>query len=156
MYILSRVWLCDPKSCNPPGSSVHGTFHAVILELVAISYSKGSSLPRDQTLISCISCISRQVLYHCATLCWCSWSTNEPCSGKNTDSFSEVTAIWFELIYRIKPIENTSSLLKCLYNQNVYPHKVPIAFVALQFLDISNSNNAFGFGRILVFLKFLR
>ena len=33
--------------------------------------------------------------------------------------------------------------------------KVPIAFVALQFLDISNSDNAFGFGRILVFLKFL-
>ena len=32
-------------------------------QLVAISYSRGSSQPRDQTWVSCISCIGRQVLY---------------------------------------------------------------------------------------------
>ena len=37
--------LCDPMDCSPPGSSVHGIFQARILELVAISYSRGSSHP---------------------------------------------------------------------------------------------------------------
>ena len=37
---LSHVWLfCDPMDCSPPGSSVHGTSHARILEWVAISFS---------------------------------------------------------------------------------------------------------------------
>ena len=53
--------------CIPPGSSVHGIFQARILEWVAISFSRGSSWPRDRTWVSCISCIGRQVLYHCAT-----------------------------------------------------------------------------------------
>ena len=40
--------------CTPPDSSVHGIFQARILEWVAISFSRGSSLPRDWTHISCI------------------------------------------------------------------------------------------------------
>ena len=43
---------------------VCGILSARILEGVAISYSMGSSRPRDQTHISCVSCIGRQVLYH--------------------------------------------------------------------------------------------
>ena len=31
--------LCDPMDCSLPGSSVHGIFHARILEWVAISFS---------------------------------------------------------------------------------------------------------------------
>ena len=38
---------------SPPGSSVHEIFQARILEWVAISFSRGSSQPRDQTLVSC-------------------------------------------------------------------------------------------------------
>ena len=45
--------LCDPVDCIPPDSSVHGILQARILERVAISFSKGSSLPRDQTQVSC-------------------------------------------------------------------------------------------------------
>jgi len=41
--------------CSPPGSSVHGIFQARVLEWVAISFSRGSFQPRDQTLISCIA-----------------------------------------------------------------------------------------------------
>ena len=41
-----------------PGSSVHGIFQARILEWVAISSSRGSSQPRDQTHVSFISCIA--------------------------------------------------------------------------------------------------
>ena len=47
-----------------PGSSVHGILQAWILEWVAISFSRGSSQPKDQTSISYIICISWQVLYH--------------------------------------------------------------------------------------------
>ena len=45
--------LCDPMDCSLPGSSVHGIFRARILEWVAISFSKGSSLPKDRTQVSC-------------------------------------------------------------------------------------------------------
>ena len=56
--------LCDPMDCSPPGSSVHGTFLARILEFVAMSSSRGSSQHRDQTRISYASCIGRPILYH--------------------------------------------------------------------------------------------
>ena len=43
--------LCDPMTCSPPGSSVHGISQARILEWVVVSFSTGSSWPRDQTQI---------------------------------------------------------------------------------------------------------
>ena len=51
--------LCDAMDCSPPRSSVHGISQARILAWVAISYSKGSSRPRDQTHISCVSLVGR-------------------------------------------------------------------------------------------------
>ena len=48
--------LCDPMDCSPPGSSVQGILPARTLERVAISFSRGSSWPRDRTQISCIAC----------------------------------------------------------------------------------------------------
>ena len=56
--------LCYPMDCSPPGSSVHWILQATILEWVAISFSRGSSQPRDQTHVSCIG---REILNHCAT-----------------------------------------------------------------------------------------
>ena len=35
--------LCDPMNCSSPGSSVHGTLQARVLEWVAIPFSRGSS-----------------------------------------------------------------------------------------------------------------
>ena len=52
---LSCVWLCDPMDCSLPGSSVHGIFQARILECVPISFSRGSSQPRDWTQVWLIS-----------------------------------------------------------------------------------------------------
>ena len=46
--------LCDPMDYSPPGSSVHGILQARILEWVAISFSRGSSQPRDWTQVSSI------------------------------------------------------------------------------------------------------
>ena len=59
-----RLTLCDPMDCSPPGSSVHGISQARILEWVAISFSSGSSWPRDWTcLLPCrwiLYCLSHQ------------------------------------------------------------------------------------------------
>ena len=41
-----------PMDCSLPGSSIHGIFQARILEWVAISFSTGSSQPRDWTRVS--------------------------------------------------------------------------------------------------------
>ena len=54
----SHLILCDP-------SSVREISQVRILEQVAISYSKGSSWPRNRTCLSYTSCIGRQILYHC-------------------------------------------------------------------------------------------
>ena len=47
--------------------SMNEILQARILEWVAISFSRGSFRPRDQTYISCVCCTGRWVLYHCAT-----------------------------------------------------------------------------------------
>ena len=51
---LRRVQLCDSMDCSPPGSSVHGSFQARILEWIAMPSSRGSSQPRDRTRVSCV------------------------------------------------------------------------------------------------------
>ena len=48
----SRPTLCNPMDCSLPGSSARGIFQARILEWVAISFSRGSSQPRDWTQVS--------------------------------------------------------------------------------------------------------
>ena len=63
----SVMSLCDLINYSPPGSSVHGILQARILQWAAISFSEGSSWPRDRTHISCVSCIGRWILYHCTT-----------------------------------------------------------------------------------------
>ena len=65
-YLVAKscLTLCSPMGCSPPGSSVHGISQARILEWAAISSSRESSQLRDGT---CVSCISRQILYHWAT-----------------------------------------------------------------------------------------
>ena len=60
----SCLTLCHPMGCSLPGSSDSVIFQARILEWIAFSFSKGSSQPRDWT---CVSCIGKQILYHCAT-----------------------------------------------------------------------------------------
>ena len=46
----SCLTLFDPMDYNLPGSSAHGILQARILEWVAISYSRGSSWPREPAL----------------------------------------------------------------------------------------------------------
>ena len=58
----------QPVDCSPPSSSVHGILQARILKWVAISFSRGSSQPRDRTQVSHIAgrcfnlCATREAL----------------------------------------------------------------------------------------------
>ena len=51
----SRPTLCNPMDCSLLGFSVYEISQARILEWVAISFSQGSSRPKDSTHISCIA-----------------------------------------------------------------------------------------------------
>ena len=80
---LTTAWTClviqsCPILCDPMDSSVHGTSQARMLEWVAISYSRGSSWPRDWTHVSRGSCTGRRILYH-----WATWEakTKSCCAG---------------------------------------------------------------------------
>ena len=63
----SCLTLYNPMDCRLPGTSVLGIFQATILEWVATSYTRGSFQPKHWILISCISCVGRQILYYWAT-----------------------------------------------------------------------------------------
>ena len=54
--------LCNLRDCSPRGSSVPGILKARILEWVAISFSRGSSQPRDQITSVCLLHF-RRILY---------------------------------------------------------------------------------------------
>ena len=65
--LLSHSWFFVTAWTSPPGSSVHGIFWARILEWIATSYSRGSSWPRGQTQVTCVSGIGGWILCHCTT-----------------------------------------------------------------------------------------
>ena len=55
MFCKSEVTQLCPSlcmDCSLPNFSVHGIFQARVLEWVAISFSRGSSWPRDWTQVS--------------------------------------------------------------------------------------------------------
>ena len=58
--------LCDPVDCSLPGFSVHAILQARILEWVTISFSRGSSQPRDWTWVP-----------HIGGRCFNLWATRE-------------------------------------------------------------------------------
>ena len=62
--LQSCLTLWDPMNFSLPGSSVHGILQARILKWAGMPFSRGSSQPRNQTCVSYVSCIGRQVLYH--------------------------------------------------------------------------------------------
>ena len=68
VWLLRCVWLfCGPMDCSPPGSSVHGVSQ-VILEWVAISFSRGSSQTRTLEIFF-------QMLFFGAVLVFCCLTT---------------------------------------------------------------------------------
>ena len=61
-----QLFLTPWTVCSLPGSSVHGIFQAGVLEWVAMSFSRGSSQPRDWSRVS-----------HIVGRCFTLWATRE-------------------------------------------------------------------------------
>ena len=101
LCVPSWPTLWDLMDCSPPGCSIHGTFQVRLLEWVAISSSRGSSWPRDWTCVSCISCIARQILYHCAT-----WEAqNQDKTFKKVWLCPNKTLLYTQIIQESQPIQ---------------------------------------------------
>ena len=64
--------LCYPMDRSLSGSFVHGIFQARVLEWIAISFSRGSSQPRNRTQVSCIAAdaLPSELMPSCKKL-WC-------------------------------------------------------------------------------------
>ena len=90
--------LGDPRDCSLPGSSVHGILQARILEWVAMLSSRGSSWFRDQTHVSCTSCIGKQILYRCIT-----WEALPNLLYLNESSYLEGWLLQFPCKNKIPP-----------------------------------------------------
>ena len=86
----SCLTLCDPMDYSLQGSSVHGILQARVLEWVAISFSRGSSRPRDRTRVSLI-----------AGRCFTVWATRETLVWKRDHNVWEGTLNWgFSPLFR--------------------------------------------------------
>ena len=59
--------ICDPRGLSPARLLCPGDSPGRTLKWVAMSSCRESFQPRNQTHFSCISCIGRQIPYHCAT-----------------------------------------------------------------------------------------
>ena len=92
---------CNPKDYSLPGSSIHGIRQARILEWVAISFSRGSSWPRDQTQVSCVSCIGWQILY-----LWATWGAHLLGFAVNP---------WWSLVHNSSLCHCVTSLSPCVF-----------------------------------------
>ena len=64
VHTQSCQTLWDLMGCSPLGFSVHGVSQARTQEWLAISYSRESFWPRDQTCVSGVSFIGRWIHYH--------------------------------------------------------------------------------------------
>ena len=81
--------LCNPMDCRPPGSSDHGISQARILEWTDISFSRGSSLFRNEIQASCTG---SQILHHWSRhgSPWkCNSDLQFPCDGLEREEFKE-------------------------------------------------------------------
>ena len=102
--------LCDLVGCSPPGSSVHGIFQARILEWVAISYSKGSSWPKDQTHVSWVSCLAGRF-----------FTTVPPVVVQSLSHVWLFATLWAAACQASLSFTISQSLLKLMFIESVMP-----------------------------------
>ena len=158
-----RAWscltLCNPMDWSQPGSSVHGTFQARILEWVTISSSRGSSLPRGWTHVSCID---RWILYH-----WATWETYKRTFASKVVWYVKVICLdgvnfllifveeilrpsfqnslflfffsfWYELPWFLKNTRENIYILKCIEEECKF-HQEGLLFPKHRYFTISAS-----------------
>ena len=94
------VALCNPMDYSPPGSSVHRIFQTRILEWIAISFSRGSSQPRDRTQVSRI-----------AGRFFTSWATGEALWNSENYKMKPTSASWMEVVIFFSLLQYTSYII---------------------------------------------
>ena len=94
---VQSCWtLCEPTDCSLPGSSVYGILQARILEWIAIPFSRGSSQPRDRTLVSCIAGRFFNI-----------WATEKPCILFHTvNHFFIFLIFWGTKIFNVEEFQS--------------------------------------------------
>ena len=109
--------LCDPMDCSPPGSSLHGILQARVLEWGAISFSRGSSQPRDRTRFSRISGGHSNL-----------WATREALksvlNGTKATRTQMIMLMWAKNINTLNILHNTANEYSILTLQLQYEARV--------------------------------
>ena len=105
---FSRIWLCNPMDCDPPGSSVHGILQAWILEWVAIPFSRGSSQPRDRTRVSHMAAASKSLPFE---------SPGKPMGSQR------VGHDWGDLAQHLHPLSTNRGVSVCSYTHFIIKKK---------------------------------
>ena len=95
----SCLTLCDPMDCSLSGSSVHGIFQARLLEWIAISFSRGSSRPRNRTPVS-------RIAGRCLTV----WATREALMTQGRGSAPYLVLVLQWVSYLASPFTVFSSV----------------------------------------------
>ena len=129
------VTLCNLMDWGPPVSSVHSILQARILEFGAISYSRGSSRPRNRTWVSFISLIGRWILYH-----WATWESLKKLSRvfviTALISFMRAPPSWPNHLPQV-PLPNTIGLRFQLVNFGEHKDSLYNTFLSLYWLTSS-------------------
>ena len=99
---------CDAMDCSPPASSVPGILQAGILEWAVIPFSRGSSLPRDQTQVFCL-------VGGFFTI----WATGEDCSTLKSATFFPLSKSSF-CPSHISLCWEVVTLMACKYKENIF------------------------------------
>ena len=106
-----------PMDCSLTGFSIHGIFQAKVLEWVAISFSRGSSQPRDQTQV-----------FHIAGRLFTLWATKEakqtnmPFQKGNCLSYSQAISLLAYAFFSVKfsPLTRVDGMLLTISNFQQY------------------------------------
>ena len=112
---------CNPMDFSPPDSSVYGILQARILEWTAISFSRGSSWPRDQTWVSCT-----------AGRFFTIWATKEALDSSLL-VYKKVAVYYILILY-------TTTLLNLFINSNSFLVDFRIFYI-LSIISFANSDS---------------
>ena len=118
--------LCNSMNCSLPGSSAHGIFQERLLEWAAISFSRGSSQPRDRTQVFSI-----------ADRHFTIWATHLTCAGVEQLCKCMPT---YHIIQYIKAINQANHQIKyIIFSWQIYlNHNLTGQVSSLDFLHPSD------------------
>ena len=115
--------------CSLPGSSVHGIFQARVLEWVAISFSRGSSQPREQTQVS-----------HSAVRRFITWATTE--AQFIVFMFSNVEYMFLTLVFFLHSLREKTSSQRAGSADNLGHSCFPSTYKSPGTEDVSTNNES--------------